>query len=381
MDIAHLGERTASELLERELISDPGDIYALTPDDIAKLAGFKDKSITNLLEAINASRDRPIDRLLYGFGIRHVGATAARLLADAFGWIDLIAAAPVEELAAVDGVGEVIARAAREFFQRPATKTLLDKLRQAGVRMSEERKKTVGPLTGKSFVITGTLEKFSREEAEQRIAALGGKVTSSLSKKTDYLVVGASPDPSSKRRRSLASIPSMKLPSRPSLAPRNGFAVELSFDPRTDGMVRGVWNELAREGIDDFMVSFGVHPHISLGVFDELIVEKADPEIASFAKKLTPVPVILSSVGVFAGDAGVVFFGAVVTDELLAAHAELHRRLDPLSRGAWPYYARREWVPHCTLTQDMPVDRIPARWRWHAALHYRCEARSSASTS
>jgi DNA ligase (NAD+) len=193
MDITHLGERTASELLERELIADPGDIYALTPDDIAKLAGFKDKSITNLLEAIHASRDRPIDRLLYGFGIRHVGATAARLLADAFGSIEKIAAAPVEELAAVDGVGEVIARAAHEYFERPATKTLLEKLRQAGVRMSEERKKTVGPLSGKSFVITGTLEEFSREVAEARIVALGGKVTSGLSKKTDYLVVGASP--------------------------------------------------------------------------------------------------------------------------------------------------------------------------------------------
>src|SRR5450432_1843502 len=90
MDITHLGDRTAAELLERDLIEDAGDIYSLTPDDIAKIPNFKDKSITNLLEAINASRDRPIDRLLYGFGIRHVGATAARLLADAFGSIDLI---------------------------------------------------------------------------------------------------------------------------------------------------------------------------------------------------------------------------------------------------------------------------------------------------
>ena len=193
MDITHLGERTAAELLERDLVDDPGDIYFLGPDDIAKVPGFKDKSITNLIEAINASRDRPIDRLLYGFGIRHVGATAARLLADAFGSIERIAAAPVEELAAVDGVGDVIARAAREYFERPATTTLLDKLRRAGVRMSEERKKTVGPLTGKSFVITGTLEEFSREAAEEQIVALGGKVTSGLSKKTDYLVVGASP--------------------------------------------------------------------------------------------------------------------------------------------------------------------------------------------
>jgi DNA ligase (NAD+) len=193
MDITHLGERTASELLERDLVNDVGDIYALGPDDVAKLPNFKDKSITNLLEAIQASRDRPIDRLLTGFGIRHVGASAARVLADAFGSIDRIAEAPEEELANADGVGEVIARAVREYFDRESTKVILDKLRRAGVRMSEERKKTSGPLTGKAFVITGTLESMSREEATERIETLGGKVTSSLSKKTDYLVVGESP--------------------------------------------------------------------------------------------------------------------------------------------------------------------------------------------
>ncbi|HEX9297000.1 MAG TPA: NAD-dependent DNA ligase LigA [Polyangiaceae bacterium] len=193
MDITHLGERTASELLERRLLEDPADIYFLTADHIAQLPLFKDKSITNLLEAIHASRNRSIDRLLYGFGIRHVGATAARLLADAFGSIDKIAAAPLEELAAVDGVGEVIALAVREYFDRPSTVALLDKLRRADVRLSEERSKTVGPLSGKTFVITGTLEAFSREEAKKRIEALGGKVSSSISKKTDYLVVGESP--------------------------------------------------------------------------------------------------------------------------------------------------------------------------------------------
>jgi DNA ligase (NAD+) len=193
MDITHLGERTATELLERDLIDDVGDIYSLTPEDIAKIPGFKDKSITNLLEAIHASRERPIDRLLYGFGIRHVGSSAARVLADHFGSIDAIMKASTEELAAVDGVGDVIAKAAREFFDRPGTSEIVEKLRRAGVRFEEERAKPTGPLVGKTFVITGTLEKFSREEAGERIEALGGKVTSSLSKKTDYLVVGASP--------------------------------------------------------------------------------------------------------------------------------------------------------------------------------------------
>src|SRR5262249_50377498 len=134
MDITHLGERTAYELLERDLVNDVGDIYFLTPDDIAKLPLFKDKSITNLLEAVQASRDRPIDPLLYGFGTRHVGASAARVLADAFGSIDRIAEAPEEELARAEGVGEVIARAVREYFDRPTTAVVLDKLRRAGVR-------------------------------------------------------------------------------------------------------------------------------------------------------------------------------------------------------------------------------------------------------
>jgi DNA ligase (NAD+) len=193
LDIVHLGERTAAELLDRKLVEDPGDIFFLTAEDIAQLPLFKDKSIQNLLDAIQAARDRPIDRLLYGFGIRHVGASAARLFADAFGSIDAIAAAPLEELAAVEGVGEVIARAVREYFDRPKTRELLEKLRRAGVRMSETRVKTTGPLTGKTFVITGTLGAFSREAAKEKIEALGGKVTSSLSKSTDYLVVGESP--------------------------------------------------------------------------------------------------------------------------------------------------------------------------------------------
>jgi DNA ligase (NAD+) len=193
MDITHLGERTAAELLERDLVADVGDIYSLTSEDIAKVPLFKDKSITNLLEAIAAARNRPIDRLLYGFGIRHVGASAARLLADHFGSVDAIMAASMEELAAVDGVGEVIARAVRDFFDRPGTAEVIEKLRRAGVRFAEERSKPSGPLVGKNFVITGTLDKFSREEAKARIEALGGKVTATLSKKTDYLVVGESP--------------------------------------------------------------------------------------------------------------------------------------------------------------------------------------------
>jgi DNA ligase (NAD+) len=193
MDIEHLGERTAAELLDRKLVDDAGDIFALTAEKIGQLPNFKEKSIANLQAAIEAAKGRPIDRLLYGFGVRHVGASAARLLADAFGSIDAIVAAPAEEIAAVDGVGQVIAGAVREFFDREETRALLEKLRAAGVRLSEQREKRSGPLLGKTFVITGTLAALSREEAKARIEALGGKVTNSLSSRTDYLVVGESP--------------------------------------------------------------------------------------------------------------------------------------------------------------------------------------------
>jgi DNA ligase (NAD+) len=122
-----------------------------------------------------------------------VGASAARALADAFGSIDRITAATTEEMADAQGVGTVIATAVREFFDREDARALLEKLRRAGVRLAETREKVTGPLTGKTFVITGTLVAMSREAAKVRLEALGGKVTNSLSGATSYLVVGDSP--------------------------------------------------------------------------------------------------------------------------------------------------------------------------------------------
>ncbi|MDI1483774.1 NAD-dependent DNA ligase LigA [Polyangium sp. y55x31] len=193
MDIEHLGYATAQALLDRGLIRGPSDVFFLTEADLAGLPGYKDRSIRNLLAAIEAAKDRPLDRLLYGLGIRHVGATAARRIADAFGSIDAIARASVEEIAAVEGVGPTIGKAVREAFDRPAMQALVEDLRRAGVRLTEERKGTEGPLSGKTFVITGTLAGMSREAAKARIEALGGKVTSSVSSRTNYLVVGEGP--------------------------------------------------------------------------------------------------------------------------------------------------------------------------------------------
>ena len=193
MDIEHLGYSTAKALLDRGLIADPGDLFSLTAEAIASLPGFKERSTQNLLAAIDAARDRPIDRLLVALGIRHVGATAARTLADAFGSIDRLARAAAEEIARVEGIGPVIAAAVRDYFDRPQTAALLDALRRGGVRLAEERARSAGALSGKTFVITGALASLSREEATARIEALGGKVTSSVSSRTSYLVVGAEP--------------------------------------------------------------------------------------------------------------------------------------------------------------------------------------------
>ena len=202
MDIEHLGYSTATALIERELVADPGDLFSLTAAEVASLPGFKERSIQNLLRAIDAARERPIERLLVGLGVRHVGATAARKLADAFGSIDALGRASEEEIAAVPGIGSVIAEAVAEFMRRPQTVALLEKLRRAGVRLEGERaREGGGPLSGKTFVITGTLPSLSREAAKERIEALGGKVTSSVSSRTDYLVVGAGPG--SKRDRAL----------------------------------------------------------------------------------------------------------------------------------------------------------------------------------
>jgi DNA ligase (NAD+) len=193
MDIGGLGEQTARSLLDLDLVTDPGDVFHLTRDDIAKLPGFKDKAITKLMKSIESAKDRSIDRLLFGLSIRHLGEVAAKRLADHFGSIDAIEQAGVEELANVSGLGDTIAKSVYEAMRRPMNTTVIDKLRKAGVKMTEVRVVKSGHLSGKTFVITGTLESMSREGAAEKIEALGGTVTNSVSKKTSYLVVGTEP--------------------------------------------------------------------------------------------------------------------------------------------------------------------------------------------
>jgi len=194
LDIEGMGAATVNELLSRGAIKDVGDIFYLEPQQLFELPGFKDKSVDNLLKAVDAARDRPVARLLFGLGVRHVGGHMARVLTGRFPSIDELAAATVEDLLSVEGVGPRIAESVVYFFDQKENLAVIDRLRRAGVRMSEKkRSREAGPLEGKTFVITGTLTGFTREEASEIIEGLGGKVSSSVSRKTDYVLAGEDP--------------------------------------------------------------------------------------------------------------------------------------------------------------------------------------------
>jgi DNA ligase (NAD+) len=193
MDIEHLGYMTVMRLLEKGLIEDPADIYALDAEKLEQIPGFKDKAITNVLTQIEASKDRPVWRLLVGLNIRHVGSHVAQVLADAFGSIDALTAASEDDIDAVPGIGPEIAASVREWFDDPDNVALIEELRAAGVRMRDERIATDGgpkPLAGTTIVLTGGLSTMSREEATARAEAAGARVTSSVWKKTAFVVAG-----------------------------------------------------------------------------------------------------------------------------------------------------------------------------------------------
>jgi DNA ligase (NAD+) len=193
MDIEGLGERTIFELWDRGLVRDPGDVYRLTREQLLSLPLFADKKADLVLTSIEASKDRGLARVLVGLGIRHVGPPTARDLVAAFGSFDAIAAASEESLGAVEGVGPVLAASIRSWFDSPRNAGIVAKLRAAGVRLEEERQEASGPLAGKTFVLTGSLPSLTRDQAAKLIVDAGGTVTSSVSKKTDYVVAGESP--------------------------------------------------------------------------------------------------------------------------------------------------------------------------------------------
>lgn len=197
MDIVGLGIRIVEQLVQSGLVRDVADLYTLDKERLLTLEGFAEKKADNLLESIDASRRRPLSRLINALGIRGVGEVMAADLARYFPDLDALARASREDLEAIEGIGPNIAQAIVDWFARPANRQVLGKLRAAGVwpRAASEpaREQAPQPLAGLTFVVTGTLPTFSREEVKEFIQSRGGKMTDSVSKKTDYVVAGENP--------------------------------------------------------------------------------------------------------------------------------------------------------------------------------------------
>lgn len=195
LDIEGMGFKTIDLLIREGLIRDPADIFFLRPDDLVSFEGWGEVSVGNLMQAIDAARDRPLYRLLAALGIRHLGGTGARVIARRFRSMDKLLAATAEEIAAVEGVGEIIAASIREWGDDPDNRRLVARLREGGVRLEdpEPAEEAAGRLAGVTLVITGTLEGLSRDAAQAAVEERGGRVTSSVSKKTTAVVVGAAP--------------------------------------------------------------------------------------------------------------------------------------------------------------------------------------------
>jgi DNA ligase (NAD+) len=195
MDIDGLGEENSRRFLEEGLIRDMADIYTLTAERLAKLDGFGELSARNLLQAIESSKSQPFHLVLYALGIPGIGYVNARALARHLRSMDALLAASAAELTEVEGMGPIMARTVHQTLAEERTRELIERLRGHGLRMEEEgqAEPVEGPLAGKTLVLTGTLPSLSREEATRRIEAAGGKVTGSVSKKTDYVVAGDDP--------------------------------------------------------------------------------------------------------------------------------------------------------------------------------------------
>ena len=191
MNIDGLGEKIVEQLYEKELIKTIADIYYLKKEDIKALKKEGEKFATNLIESIEKSKENSIDRLICALGIRHIGTKSAKTLAKKYKTIENLKNASIEDLTNTDDVGEITAKSIYEFFEQEQTKDLLDKLQKAGVNMQDKSETVIDDrFYGKTFVLTGSLEKYTREEASKIIEQYGGKTSSSVSKKTDYVLAG-----------------------------------------------------------------------------------------------------------------------------------------------------------------------------------------------
>ena len=190
MDIDGVGPAVIKQLIDKEMVKTPADLYFLTADQLADLERMGKKSARNAVDAIAASKDRGLERLLYALGIRQVGQKAGKILAAHFGSFDALAQATEEELTAIEDVGGITAAYIRKWLENPQSKHLISRLKEAGVSMEAARQSAGEQFKGMTFVLTGTLEKFTRDEAAALIEARGGKASGSVSKKTTYVVAG-----------------------------------------------------------------------------------------------------------------------------------------------------------------------------------------------
>ena len=193
MNIDGVGPKIIDALMDAGLIQDYADLFTLKAEDLQNLDRFAELSSANVVKAINDRREVPLARFVYALGIMHVGEETARVLAQHFHTLDKIAEASEEELTVVEDIGPVVAHSITEWFKRPYHKKILKKFEQAGLKIIADKGVIKGKFFGKIFVITGTLESMSRQEARAKIRALGGKVSSSVSKDTNHVVTGSEP--------------------------------------------------------------------------------------------------------------------------------------------------------------------------------------------
>jgi DNA ligase (NAD+) len=203
MDIEGLGDKLVSQLVDQGLVRDAAGLYQLDAETLAGLERMAEKSAANLIAAIERSKQVPLHRFLFALGIRHVGEHVARVLADHFGDVEALARAGPEELEAVSGVGPEVARAVTEFFGDETNRAVLARLAAAGVKPRAELERTSNALAGKTFVFTGTLVTMSRQEAEREVVRRGARTVASVTKNTDFVVVGESPGSKAERARAL----------------------------------------------------------------------------------------------------------------------------------------------------------------------------------
>src|SRR5437660_10595522 len=191
MNIEGMGESLVNQLADGGMVKDVADVYSLTEEKLLTLERVGKKSAQNLLREIEASKKLPLERVILGLGIRFVGERTAQLLAEHFGSMDAFMSSSFEELQEVNEVGPRVGEAISEYFSEPRNRELVERLRKSGLKFEGEQKKRGTKLAGKTFVLTGTLPTLSRDQAKKMIEDAGGKVSGSVSKKTDYVVAGS----------------------------------------------------------------------------------------------------------------------------------------------------------------------------------------------